>query len=118
MSVETAKSVARSVILPWKGLITIGVIVGLISLIEGCTAHVMKSGTTTAEKASCTVQSFDEGDDNSMVMNLRCNAEGRAKTNDAELAVAYLKKPGPLVCTLYQGAGADCVLASQSVGKK
>ncbi len=110
MTAETAKRVARAAILPWKGLLTLGVLVGAITLVESCAADSIKENTVTAEKATCSVRSFDE---DSVAMNLHCNAQGNAKVADAKLAVAYLRKPGPLVCTLYEGTEADCELAGK-----
>jgi hypothetical protein len=102
------EAIVKEVIIPWKGLIGFAFVILVVALVQlavyGLTLYEPK---VKAANITCTVKSYVEKD-GVVTANLQCG-EHEAYISNAEVLAAYLAKPQPLICTLYEGREkADC----------
>jgi len=95
----------REFILPLKGLLIVLVIVALIVSIQFCIVYVVQEWTKVAE-GPCTFKSWSKSQYNVRI-NLDCNGT-EAWTENAEVILGYLAKPGPITCSLWAIGKASC----------
>jgi len=98
-------------ILSFKGLALLIFLVGMMFLVQKCTAEEIhnkataaRDATVTARNVHCTVGAMSK---EGKIM-LHCPARGEKVLVDQTFALSYALHPRPLVCTLYQGNDPDC----------
>lgn len=95
----------KEFILPLKGLFIVLAIIVLIVGVQFSIVAGIQAWTKVAE-SPCTFKSWSKSGPY-VLLNLDCNGM-KAWTENAEVILGYLAKPGPLTCSLWASGKAFC----------
>lgn len=95
----------REFILPPKGLLVVLIIIALIVGVQFGIVVSVQAWTKVAE-GPCTFKLWSKSGLN-VRLNLDCNGT-KAWTENAEVILGYLAKPGPITCSLWASGKASC----------
>lgn len=98
----------RIIITPLFLLIGFGIIV--IALLVQATILSAVKGSTTVFQGSCAVESWSEGNNSRIRLNLNCGDGRKAKTEDRYFILEYLNNPGSLQCSVDALDYANCTI--------
>lgn len=102
------EAIIERIVMPWKAMIVFVLLTALVGLAQLVVySFTIYEPKVKAGDITCTVKNYTR-EGVKVVANLRCG-EHDAHISDAEFLAAYLSKPQPFVCTLYEGGErADC----------
>ena len=95
----------KNFIIPPVGFFFLSVVFGLLFISELAVSGIVDSETKISE-GSCTFKSWSVSQGHP-IMNLDCNGQ-KGITGQAEVVIGYVKKPGPLNCSLWKSGSAIC----------
>ena len=102
------EAIVREVIIPWKLLIGFVFVILVVTLLQLVVYSLtLYEPKVKAADIACTVKNYVEKG-GMVAANLQCG-EHEVYISDVEFLTAYLSKPQPLICTLYEDREeADC----------
>ena len=96
----------KEFILPPKMLFVALFIIAFIVAVQGVIFAAIQASTKVGE-GPCAFKSFSKSE-HFVRLNLDCNNGTEAWTEDTEVILGYLAKPGPLTCSFWASGKAFC----------